>query len=164
MKLANITPVVLLTLLGAGCTAPQQATEGEGGAALTSADEAAIGALVDEFGRNVVAAGFAANAELLTDDYIEMRPVAVEGKEAARQAWGAITNTYTESTSRIQRIEGSGALAFAWVEFTNRYVNDEGVPRVQNGNTLWVLRRGPDGQWRFAGAGWQSSTQNDSVG
>ena len=152
--------IIGLLLVGAACSAPAVEQSRE----LTAADETAIRTLIDAFTRNIVERGFVSNVELLTDDYIEMRADAIEGIEDARERWGNVSNTYTAATGQIRRLEGAGNLAYAWVEFTQKWVSDAGVPRVQTGNTLWILRRGQDGQWRFAGSGWQSVTANDTAG
>ncbi len=155
MKPMTPTASVLLLAVLTACSQTQVAETSPG---LTAEDEAAIRALITQWDRNVVE-DFPANADLYTDDYVEMRATAVEGREAARELYAGFTFDWTESVTTVREIEGRGDLAYLWTESATRYTNANGVAMLQNASNLWVLRKGADGQWRVARSGWQSASR-----
>ena len=156
-----LVPIVLSIALMSCAPAPPAE---QGSAPLTPEDEAAIRGLVSGFDAAFMADDMAAVTALYADDYVEMRPTALEGRDRALEAYRRSTNTYSFVASTVRRIEGSGSLAYVWVEFEGRFSREDGSQRLQNGNTLWVARKGPDGTWRFAASGFQSASRADSTG
>ena len=127
---------------------------------LTAEDEAAIRALSSEWEAAWVADDMAAVTALLTEDYFEARVDAVEGRDAALALYQTFPVTYTVVSGTIHRIEGSGNVANVTLSFEGEYTTDEGVERIQTGNTLWALRKDDAGQWRFSAAGWSASSRD----
>lgn len=160
MKLPLAITGVALALMVSACAEVPVAEEPAG---LSAEDEAAIRALVEQWDRNVVE-DFSNNADLFTDDYVEMRSTGVEGKEAARELYAGFGSDWSESVTTVRELEGRGDLAYMWVSFTGRYANADGERRLQNGNSLWVLRKGTDGQWRFSRSGFGASSRPDAGG
>ena len=156
-------PFVLaaLVVFTAGCAATGEV---EPAPTFTDADEAAIRELISQWEAAWTAGDLPGVLDLTTDDYFEARANAVEGRDAVLALYETFTITYTSVDATVQRIEGDGDLAFAWMSFENGLTTAEGVERVQTGNTLWALRRGADGAWRFAGAGFSGITRDAPTG
>jgi uncharacterized protein (TIGR02246 family) len=141
------------------CAASDDATT-----ALSAADEAAIRSLIDEWGNAWVAGDPGAVVALYTDDFVEARPTAVVGRQAILDSYQGFTSSYTEVIPTVRHVEGVGNLAYAFIEFQNRYTREDGSRRIQIGTGLWVLKKDSEGRWRFAASGWQSSSGPDSAG
>ena len=127
-------------------------------------DEAAIRGLISSWEAAWDAGDLAGVFALVTDDYFEARSTAVEGREAVIALYEGFTLTYTSVETTVRRIEGDGRIAFAWVSFENELTTQEGVDRLQSGNTLWALRKDADGEWRFAAAGFGATTRDEPAG
>ncbi len=150
---------ILLLTVGVLACAPA----GDAPPAFTPEDDAAIRALIDEWARTWVDGDTEATVALLTEDYFEARSTAIDSRAAALERYAPFSGSYTQVTPTVLRVEGVGDLAHAWMGFENRYTTEEGERRIQTGNGLWVVKRMPDGQWRFAASGWQSTTRPDST-
>jgi uncharacterized protein (TIGR02246 family) len=149
-------------LAAAGVIACSPSSDAPG--VLTAEDEAAIRSVIEEWGNTWVAGDPQATVALFTDDYVEARPTAVVGRQAALDSYEGFTGSYTQVRSTVRRVEGVGNLAYAWVAFESRYTQEDGSRRVQTGNGLWVLKEDSEGRWRFAASGWQSISGPDSTG
>lgn len=143
---------LLIPLLG--CASP----------GFTAEDEAAIRAVLAEWDRLASANDWIATTEYMTEDYVEARPTAVEGRQAARERYEAMSVQYSAMQSTVKKIEGSGDLAYVYSSFEGRYTRDDGSQVSQRGNSLWVMKRTTEGEWRVAGSGWQSRSQVDTSG
>ena len=151
--------VASLLLAASGCAATDDSAP-----SFTAEDEAAIRALISAWEAAWNAGDLPGVVALVTDDYFEARANAVQGRDAVLSLYEGFTVTYTYVETTVERIEGEGGLAFAWVSFDNELTTAEGVERVQTGNTLWALRRNDQGQWRFAAAGFSATTRDATSG
>jgi len=129
----------------------------------TPDDEAAIRALVAEWSRLIVADDIDAAYALMTDDYVEARATPIVGPEQARALFRGFGIVYRSIDETVRRVEGVGGLAWVWTEFDARYTADGGGRR-QHGNSVRVVRKLPDGRWRFAASAFQASSVPDSIG
>jgi uncharacterized protein (TIGR02246 family) len=129
----------------------------------TADDEAAVRTVVDEVGRAWVANDYASVVALFTPDMVETLPVASVGREAALERFKGYGLNFTAGKYDVKRLEGSGSLAYAWVEFNGRYTTDSGVGGMESGNNLWVFKKGLDGKWEIAASAYQGVSKPDST-
>lgn len=130
----------------------------------TAEDEAAIRGMWDVWGEAWVNEDVDALVSLVTPDYVEARATALVGPDALGEMIQNTNADYTSIETTVERVEGDGDLAWAWVSGTNRYMRrQQGDHRVQNWNSVWILKRGSDGEWRFAGTGWGAAARPDST-
>jgi uncharacterized protein (TIGR02246 family) len=122
---------------------------------LAAADLGAIRALDSAFAGAAKTGDPAAVAALYLADASLMPPNArtVEGREAIQKFWGGLSEAYQLSIEvAADEIEGRGDLAYARGHFT--LVGDPkgkgGTSIRDNGKFLEVLRRQPDGSWKYA--------------
>ena len=153
---------LLLTVALLGCSSPPQSVDSPAG--LTAEDETAIRSILDGFDRAFAANDMTAAVTDYADDYVEMRSAAIVGREAAQEVYEAFTITFTATSSTVMRLEGVGNLAYAWTTFENRYDGADGAPRAQSGNTLWVLKKNPEGRWQVVASGFQAASRPDTTG
>jgi uncharacterized protein (TIGR02246 family) len=160
----RLCPALCLAVATIGC-APAPATT-DAPAALTAEDEAAIRSLISEWDASWTDGDPTTTAPLYADDYVEMRAAAVVGREAAQEMISGFWDNYTYSdvSSTVMRLEGSGDLAYAWTEMDNRYTTGEGERRIQRGNVLWALTKDASGDWRVTAAGFQAASSPDTTG
>ena len=148
-------------LAASGCAATDDSASSP---PFTAEDEAAIRTLISEWEAAWNAGDLPAVVALVTDDYFEARATAVQGRDDVLALYEGFPITYTSVETTVERIEGDGGLAIAWVSFDNELTTQEGVERVQTGNTLWALRRDDQGEWRFAAAGFSAVTRGAPTG
>jgi len=153
--------LLLFALVGTACSPSSRSASAT--AEFTADDETAIRELVDEFGRAWLADDYAGVVALFTPDHVETLPVASVGREAALERFQGYGVHFTSGTYDVRRLEGSGSLAYAWVEFNGRYTTASGDRRTQSGNDLWVFRKGPDGKWKMAASSYQGVSRPDST-
>ena len=135
-----------------GASAPAASAEGQ---PLAAADMAAIRATDSAFARAAGAGDAAAVAAMYLADARLMPPNRrpIEGREAIQKFWGGLLGGYQlRFDVAAEEIEGRGDLAYA----RGRYTLD-GTPKAKDaaplhdeGKFLEVLRRQPDGTWRYA--------------
>jgi uncharacterized protein (TIGR02246 family) len=153
-----------LLLLALACTACSSSSRTASAAAeFTADDETAIRTLVDEFSRAWLANDYASVVALFTPDMVETLPVARVGREAALERFRGFGVDFVSGTFDVKRLEGSGGLAYALVEFSGRYTTDSGAGGTESGNDLWVFRKGPDGKWAIAASAYQGVSRPDSA-
>jgi len=124
-------------------------------APLTAADQAAIRATDTAF----VTAANAGDAAGLAAQYLAdaslMPPNAaiVQGHDGIEKFWGGLTNSFgINITLTAEEVEGRGDLAYS----RGRYILDlapkvkGAAPAHDEGKFLEILRRQPDGTWRYA--------------
>ncbi len=136
----------------AGGSAPSAGVESP---PLAAADLAAIRALDSAFAGAASAGDATAVAALYLADARLMPPNAptVEGREAIRQFWGGLLEAYQmRLDAASDEIEGRGDLAYARGHYTLTGTPKAkgGAPLHDEGKFLEVLRRQPDGAWRYA--------------
>ena len=160
MKLSSVA--LALTVLGVACApaaeAPPAAPD------FTAADEAAIRSLFDVWADAWVDGDVEALVGLVTPDYVEARATAPVGPDALREIIVGSNADYTAIETTVERIEGDGDLAWVWLSGTNRYMRrEQGDRRIQVQNSIWVLKRGADGEWRMAASGWGTAARADTT-
>ncbi|MBM3219451.1 MAG: DUF4440 domain-containing protein [Candidatus Rokubacteria bacterium] len=74
---------------------------------------------------------------------------AIVGREAIRHAYTAYLSTRPRMDVAARAIIKTGDLALCYGEWTMRGTNADGTPRAVSGKAVEVLRRQPDGTWRF---------------
>jgi uncharacterized protein (TIGR02246 family) len=148
----------LLVLPAAGCgPGPAErapATAAGAPAPLSAADQAAIRATDTAFATAAGAGDAASVAAIYLPDARLMPPNAptIQGRDAIQQFWGGFLGTYALKIEvTAEEVEGRGDLAYA----RGRYVLDA-TPKVKGpgplhevGKFLEILRRQPDGSWRY---------------
>ena len=99
--------------------------------------------------RRRVAALYLADARLMPPN-----APTIEGREAVRKFWGGLVDALTSSSSALvsDEVEGTGDLAYARGHYTldGTPKAKGGAPMHDEGKFLEVLRRQPDGSWRYA--------------
>ena len=102
----------------------------------------------------------AAAVALVMDDAVDLPPnrPAVIGKEAIRSFVQSDFDRFTMNfADEIVEIEVAGDLAYIWTNYTVTLTpKDVGKPIGNNGKWLIVLRRQPDGSWKFSRNIWNS--------
>jgi len=97
---------------------------------------------------------------LVMDDAVDLPPnrPAVIGKEAIRSFVQSDFDRFTMNfADEIVEIEVAGDLAYIWTNYTVTLTpKDVGKPIGNNGKWLKVLRRQPDGSWKFSRNIWNS--------
>ncbi len=151
--------LAVAVLLAGGCRpAPHEARSAATDAALaplTAADQAAIRATDTAF----VTAANAGDAAGLAAQYLAdaslMPPNAaiVRGHDGIEKFWGGFTNAFgINITLTAEEVVGRGDLAYS----RGRYILDlapkvkGAAPAHDEGKFLEILRRQPDGTWRYA--------------
>lgn len=149
----------LFLLIPAACASPAAQPVG-----LTAEDEAAIRAIHAQWSENAAADRFIDNLELYAPDAAELVGVARVGLPAIRERWEGFLPDYewTASEATVKEMGGTGDEAWVWTEFTNRY-KLRGEPRVQRGNQLAIMRKQPDGAWKFHRVTWQAVAAPDTA-
>jgi uncharacterized protein (TIGR02246 family) len=149
---------VAVVLASACRPAPHDAPPGGADAAtapLSAADQAAIRATDTAFVTAADAGDAAGLAALYLADASLMPPNAatVQGREGIQKFWGAFVDAYRISlTLTADEAEGHGDLAYS----RGRYTLDltpkakGAAPEHDVGKFLEILRRQPDGTWRYA--------------
>jgi len=124
-------------------------------APLSAADQAAIRATDTAFATAAGAGDVTRLAAMYLADASLMPPnaAAIQGRDGIQKFWGAFLDPYRLNiTVTAEEIEGHGDLAYA----RGRYTLDltpkaQGAAPVHDeGKFLEILRRQPDGTWRYA--------------
>jgi uncharacterized protein (TIGR02246 family) len=146
-----------LTLLAACSSAPAERVSDKAPSAepLAAADIAAIRATDSAFTRAMGAGDAAGVAAIYLPDAHLMPPDAasVEGRAAIQQFIAGLLGAYHLTIAvSADEIEGRGDLAYARGHYTMEGTpNAAGVPALrEQGKFVEVLRRQPDGTWRYA--------------
>ncbi len=152
---AIIPILVVATLLGACSSSARRARADDGTAPLAAADLAAIRATDTAFISAVAAGDAAGVAAIYLPDarVLPQNAPSVQGRDAVQKLWGGLIDAYRLKLDvASDEIEGRGDLAYA----RGRYTLD-GTPKAKGtsplhdqGKFLQILRRQPDGTWRFA--------------
>ena len=153
--------LLLFALVGTACS--PSARSASATAEFTADDESAIRGVVGQFERAWVANDYASVVALMAPDHVETLPVARVGREAALERFRGFGVDFVSGTFDVKRLEGSGGLAYALVEFSGRYTTDSGAGGTESGNDLWVFRKGPDGKWAIAASAYQGVSRPDSA-
>jgi uncharacterized protein (TIGR02246 family) len=115
-------------------------------------DEQQIRALVDTWAEAAQKGDLAALLNLVTDDVVFLTPGNIPmRREDFISAFKSVNSTISfEARSNIQEITVTDDLAVCWNLLEIRITPSSGGTTVKRaGNTLTVLRRGTDGQWRI---------------
>jgi uncharacterized protein (TIGR02246 family) len=161
----------LIILLGVSCLsfmslsacapqAEQQAEPVVGESTSTEADVGVIkgvnGDLINAFNAGDASAAVA----LVMDDAVDLPPnrPAVIGREAIRSFVQSDFDTFTMNfADEIVEVEVAGDLAVIWSNYTVTLTpKDDGEPIENTGKWLKVLKRQPDGSWKFSRNIWNS--------
>lgn len=154
--------ICLSSMLLSAC-APQAEREADpiiDGSTTTEADVEAITRvnvdLINAFNTGDVSAAVA----LAMDDAVDLPPHrrAVIGKEAIRSF---VQSDFTQFTmnfaDEIVEVEVAGDLAVIWSNYTVTLTPKDGTEPIEdNGKWLKVLKREPDGSWKFSRNIWNS--------
>jgi uncharacterized protein (TIGR02246 family) len=112
--------------------------------------------LIDAFNAGDVSAAVA----LVLDDAVDLPPhrPAVIGREAIRSFLQSDLDQFTMNfADDIVEVEVAGDLAVIWSNYTVILTpKDDGKPIENNGKWLKVLKRQPDGSWKFLRNIWNS--------
>src|SRR5215467_11477651 len=87
---------------------------------------------------------------LMADDVVFMVPGRSFGKEAFAAASQGMEGMQFEGKSEVQEIEVRGDRAWCRTHLTMTVTPPNGNPVRRSGNTLSILRKGPDGRWVLA--------------
>ena len=97
---------------------------------------------------------------LVMDDAVDLPPnrPAVIGREAIRSFVQSDFDLFTMNfADEIVEVEVAGDLAVIWTNYTVTLTpKDDGEPIENNGKWLKVLKRQPDGSWKFSRNIWNS--------
>lgn len=156
--MSNRTIVAVALLLGLAACSSQPTPS------FTAEDEATIRSVLEQWEANVAADQEIENLDFYTDDAASLLATPVEGKSAMREQWEGWVDewVFTGSELNVREIEGMGDLAYAWIEFTQRYELG-GEARVQSGNWMVLFRKDADGTWRIHRDLWSGRTTADST-
>jgi len=117
-------------------------------------DDVAIRTLTDEWLAAEQARDIDRLLEQVTEDAVFLMPGgrAVSGKAAIRNLFEAFFASFvSEHTVTIREVQVHGDWAFTWGEEVTVLRPVSGGPATQmQGFGCSILRRGPDGRWRFA--------------
>ncbi|MBW7996996.1 MAG: DUF4440 domain-containing protein [Candidatus Glassbacteria bacterium] len=120
---------------------------------ISAEDVAKIKALGPAYDQVSLAGNWDAYNEMFTEDVCIMMPAMPEirGRTTFKNWIESIGITVTEHKLEFLEIDGYGDLAYARGIYTEAYTI-EGVaePITDAGKTLCILRKQPDGSWRFA--------------
>ena len=144
---------VLLATVTLGCSTT--ADPPESATSLSVADETAIRTVIDGFGQAFGANDVAGIVAYYADDFVGISSTALVGKSAAQDLFE--TFTFSSFDQTIMRLEGSGHLAYAWVEYKGEFTPPGGDPVIEQGNSLWVLRKNSEGVWQLVANGYQGA-------
>jgi uncharacterized protein (TIGR02246 family) len=157
-------------LCGAACNpAPKTESASLGGvsdgappAGLSPADEAAIRALDDAWGKAATAGDGSAIAALYTDDATLYPPMEgmVKG-EASKKYWIGFTEGFTATAQlTTETVDGRGDLAYATgtyrMTITPKKPGAKAMP-PEEGKYVEVLKKQADGSWKIAHDIWNTS-------
>ncbi len=147
----------LAALVVMGCRAPGR----EGGAAagtpeaFPAADAAGIRAADSSFAAAVTAGDAAAVADVYETDAKLLPPNAptIQGREGIQKFWGGFLGAYdVRITLATDEVDGRGDLGYNRGHYTleGRPKAAGGAPLHDEGKFLEVMRKQPDGGWRYA--------------
>jgi uncharacterized protein (TIGR02246 family) len=93
--------------------------------------------------------------DMLAEDIVFLPPgfPPIRGKQAVEAMYKGFFEQFSkvEQTSSLEEVEVAGDWAFAWgTESTVLFLQAGGAPIQLAGRGLSILRRQPDGSWRFA--------------
>ncbi len=104
---------------------------------------------------------------LVIDDAVDLPPnrPAVIGREAIRSFVQSDFDLFTMNfADEIVEVEVAGDLAVIWSNYTVTLTpKDDGEPIENNGKWLKVLKRQPDGSWKFSRNIWNSDNPPPGV-
>ncbi|MEP6687954.1 MAG: SgcJ/EcaC family oxidoreductase [Gemmatimonadales bacterium] len=156
-------PAVLAATLALVCTSGCRPAPGESraegasaaAAPLSAADIAAIRAVDTAFAAAANAGDAAALSALYLPDAHLMPPntATIEGRDGIGKFWEGFVGAFAAKTAlSSDEIEGYGDLAYARGRFTMDLTpkGKGGAPMHEVGKYLEILRRQPDGSWRYA--------------
>jgi uncharacterized protein (TIGR02246 family) len=157
--LRAISPILLAMMLLPGCRPSPGVPDGAGGGGearpLAAADLAAIRANDSAFTAAANAGDAAAVATVYLADARLLPPNSppVEGREAVQKFWGGFFDAYRARFTLVSdEVEGREDLAYLRGHYTldGTPRTKGGAPLHDEGKFLEILRRQPDGSWRYA--------------
>ena len=133
----------------------QPAAADAAGAPLSAADQAAIRAADTAFSTAAGAGDAAGLGAMYLPNASLMPPNAatVQGREAIQKFWGGFVDAYQVNiTVTAEEVEGHGDLAYSRGRYTLGLTPKAkgAAPIRDEGKFLEILRRQPDGTWRYA--------------
>lgn len=147
--------LILLTFISTACTQKEYNVE------QTEEDIAEINELREKEEAAFEAGDLDALLALRTNDFIVMPPnqAAVEGKEAVRGfISGMFGQLQMEETMVSEEIVVSGDWAFDRGTFTGSVTPSSGGKTMTlDGKYLWILKRQPDGSWKYTIQMWNNN-------
>ncbi|MDQ3138826.1 MAG: DUF4440 domain-containing protein [Gemmatimonadota bacterium] len=157
-RLTAVLPLALSLLVATACRPAPAAGGATGDAAaapLSAADLAAVRAADSSFATAVGAGDAAGVAAVYTADARLMPPNAatIEGREGIQKFWGGFLAAYQLRIDlSADEVEGRGDLAYMRGHFRLDGTSKakDGAPIHDQGKYLEILRRQPDGTWRYA--------------
>ncbi|NNM05864.1 MAG: DUF4440 domain-containing protein [Gemmatimonadetes bacterium] len=147
----TICVAVLLATVTVGCS--RTAGTPEWAPNLSPADETAVRSVIDGFGQAFGSNDAAGVVAYYADDFVVIEPTASVGKSAAQETSGTIT--VSSFDQRIMRIDGSGHFAYAWVEYEVGFTPPGGNAVIEQGNSLFVLKKNSEGVWQMVANGYK---------
>jgi uncharacterized protein (TIGR02246 family) len=150
--------LIAAMLMGACRPSPDESrrpAQADAAAPLAAADLAAIRATDSAFVTAAAAGDAAGVASIYLPDARVLPPnaPAVQGRDAIQKLWGGLLDAYqVKFDVSADEVEGRGDLAYARGHYTlDGTPKAKGVPPLHDqGKFLEILRRQPDGTWRYA--------------
>ncbi len=156
--MARATLVLSSVLLAAACTAPAETPPPPAEPTFSAPDEQAIRQLRDDWAQAWVDDDAEPRVGQATPNYFEARATPRVGIDPRRERVASSNFDYSSIHLTVERLEGSGDVAWVWVPGTNRYERRaEGDRRVSDWNGIGALERTSEGDWKFAGIAFQGS-------
>jgi uncharacterized protein (TIGR02246 family) len=73
----------------------------------------------------------------------------IAGRDAIRQAFTAFLASRPQMEATTRKVISTGEIALCYGDWSLRGANADGTPRAVSGKAVEVLRRQPDGTWRY---------------
>jgi uncharacterized protein (TIGR02246 family) len=120
-------------------------------APLSDADTASIHAVHDQFSAAVLRQDFDAVAALYADEAVLLPPnePAVHGRAAIRR-WTAAVPRVTRIVLQVDDVDGRADVAYMRGSFAMTLEPEGAPPLSVAGKYVEILKKQPDGAWRFA--------------
>jgi len=149
-----VAGLACLLFFGVSCRPAQRSTESVGGMARQTQDVAAIKQLAEDWHAGWLASDAGALLALYADDPVLMpqNQPAVIGREAIRSLYQSVFEEFTvEGGGELLEVEVAGDWGYFWSTYTlTATPKAGGEPIEDNGKSVFIVRRQPDGSWKIA--------------
>lgn len=127
-------------------------------AELSKADTDAVKATIEAYRTTALAGDWDTWGKTLATDVVYSPPnlVPIQGREAA-VAWAKGFPKLTSFTSTVSEVVGRGDLAYSRGTYAYAVTMPDGSTASEQGETIAIHRRQPDGTWPYTRALWHSN-------